>query len=171
MAYKESGRCSSIVNWLFFLQTMHMMRPVSPTVGGCLETESPRLLKGIPDSPRGTEDRWPEAHGTVAVREEKLTLNPFQSPSLLCGFHQSRQFQKHSSRTFLGMKTLTNSPSSHLLFYSLLPRCYCEKLAVKFNWFQFLWIHMAANPGAEAAAVPRHCFQAFASPPVPRWWE
>lgn len=42
-------------------QTLHRMRPVNPTVGVYLEsgsvTESPRLLKGIPDSLRGTEDR------------------------------------------------------------------------------------------------------------------
>lgn len=55
---KMEQHCKLIV---LLPQTLHRMRPVNPTVGVCLEsgsvTESPRLPKGIPDSPRGTKDR------------------------------------------------------------------------------------------------------------------
>lgn len=123
-------------------------------------------------SPEGQGDRWPEANGTVAGRGEGRSPGVCSKcPCLLGGFQQGRRFQKGSNRGVLDVKTLTDPRSSHPLLYSFLPRCYCEKLAVKFNWFRIFWIHMAANPGAEAAIAPHCCSRAFASPPVPRWRE
>lgn len=122
----------------------------------------------------------PEGHGGQMTRSKwrrpgQGEWNSFgihsKYPGLLCGFQQSRYFQKNSNGDSLDVKTLTNSRSSHLLLYSFLPRCYCKKLAVKFNWFRIFWIHMATNPGAEAAIAPHCCSPAFASPLVPRWWE
>lgn len=104
-------------------------------------------------------------------RKVKLILNQVQIPMPALWFSAKQIFLKELQRGLLDVKTLTNSRSSHLLLYSFLPRCYCEKLAVKFNWFRIFRIHMAANPGAEAAIAPHCCSQAFASPLVPRWWE
>ena len=131
-----------------------------------------RVLSRPSPSRRGarrTDDRKQMARGRRRRVRPPWLCSKY--PSLLCGFPQSRFFQKNSNGDFLCVKTLTNSCSSHLLLYSFLPRCYCEKLAVKFNWFKIFRIHMAANPGAEAAIAPHCCSQAFASPLVPRWWE
>lgn len=109
---------------------------------------------------------------SLQQRGVKLILNSVQAPTPVLGFSAKQIFPKELFHgDFLDAKTRTDSRSSYLLHYSFLPHCYCEKLAVKFNWFRIFWIHMAANPGAEAARAPHCCSQAFASPLVPRWWE
>lgn len=119
---------------------------------------------------RRTDDQKQMAPSPVEERRTHSESVPNTRASSVV-FSKADISKRTPTGNFLDVKTLTNSRSSHLLLYSFLPRCYCETLAVKFNWFKIFCIHMATNPGAEAARAPRCCSQVFASPLVPRWRE